>query len=113
MPARRRSPCITRRVQLTPPRVWDQLAAVVRGGAPAAPLRVGVVAAHPDDETVSAGALLRRLARCTGSLQIIHVTTGAPRNGVDAREHGLGSVEAYARTRRAELVSALAASAIR
>ncbi len=63
-----------------------------------------IVAAHPDDETISAGGRLAYLKDCT----IVHVTDGAPRNMYDATEAGFTTREAYARARRSELAAALA-----
>lgn len=70
-------------------------------------LDVLVVAAHPDDEIISAGALLRRLSRDGARIVLMHATDGAPRNGRDARAHGFASPREYARARRAELRHAL------
>ncbi|MBI4787169.1 MAG: PIG-L family deacetylase [Chloroflexi bacterium] len=67
-----------------------------------------VVAAHPDDETISAGGRLL----CLENPTIIHVTDGAPRNMLDAAEHGLATRDDYARARRAELTAALAIAGI-
>lgn len=72
------------------------------GGDSAAP-RTMLVGAHPDDETVGAGARLDRLR----DAQFVCVTDGAPRDGQDASTHGL-TPEAYAQRRRAELEAALA-----
>jgi N-acetylglucosamine malate deacetylase 2 len=72
------------------------------GGECAAP-RTMLVGAHPDDETVGAGARLHRLA----GAQVVCITDGAPRDGQDASRHGL-TPEAYAQRRRAELEAALA-----
>jgi len=49
----------------------------------AAPSAMAVVA-HPDDETVGAGALLDRL----DDVVVVHVTDGAPRDLADARSAG-------------------------
>ena len=68
---------------------------------PALP-RAMLVGAHPDDETVLAGARLRRLAGAV----FVCVTDGAPRNGYDAGRHGL-TPEQYAQARRIELESVL------
>ena len=65
---------------------------------------IAVVVAHPDDETISCGAQLRRFKDAT----IIVVTDGAPRNLVDARTHGLASTDSYAAIRSRELCNALA-----
>lgn len=65
--------------------------------------RVVIVAAHPDDEVIGAGGLLRHLRRVT----IIHTTDGSPVDQVDARRNGFHSREDYARARREELYAAL------
>jgi N-acetylglucosamine malate deacetylase 2 len=71
-------------------------------GAPIAE-RVAVVVAHPDDESLWAGALLGRLH--DGLL--IHLTDGAPQDMADAVRLGFASREAYANKRSAELNLAL------
>ena len=71
-------------------------------------LRVAVVAAHPDDETIGAGASLGLLQ----SFVLVHVTDGAPRSGYDARAAGYVSPAAYAAARRAELSAALDAGGV-
>jgi N-acetylglucosamine malate deacetylase 2 len=72
------------------------------GGESAAP-RTMLVGAHPDDETVGAGARLERLPEA----RVVCVTDGAPRDGLDAARHGLSPAQ-YAQRRRAELQAALA-----
>jgi LmbE family N-acetylglucosaminyl deacetylase len=64
-----------------------------------------LLAAHPDDETLSAGI---RLARCNSSnITIVHVTDGSPRDRAFATRAGFSSREAYAQARREELAGAL------
>lgn len=70
---------------------------------PAPAPRVLIVAAHPDDEIVGAGARLQRLR----SAYLLHLTDGAPRDGVDARAAGFNDAASYARARRRELERAL------
>ncbi len=64
-----------------------------------------LVAAHPDDETIGAGASLPLFRQ----LLLVHVTDGAPRNGADARAAGFATATDYAAARRRELAAALAA----
>lgn len=80
---------------------------VIAGHPATAPLRVAVVAAHPDDEIVSAGAMLRRLQASGAVVHVIHVTDGAPRNTAAAREHNCASIDEYRDLRRRELRQAL------
>lgn len=67
--------------------------------------RVALVVAHPDDETLWAGALLGRLDNGL----LIHLTDGAPTDGADANRLGFASRDAYAATRAGELDAALTA----
>ena len=62
-----------------------------------------VVVAHPDDEVISAGALLARLPR----VGIICVTDGAPRRGPFAQAAGFDNWPDYAQARHREAESAL------
>jgi LmbE family N-acetylglucosaminyl deacetylase len=68
--------------------------------------RVLLVAAHPDDETIAAGARLHML----GQLTIVHVTDGSPRSMIDAHRLGFPTRDSYAAERRKELLAALAKS---
>jgi LmbE family N-acetylglucosaminyl deacetylase len=70
--------------------------------------RVVLVGAHPDDETIGAGALLARLERPV----VVVVTDGAPRDLVDARAAGYESREDYAAARRNELYAAMETAGI-
>lgn len=73
--------------------------------AEAAALRWVVLGAHPDDETIGAGALM---ARCPPQAVLL-LTAGAPRDLAWAPAAGRAGLDrdAYARARRAELESAL------
>jgi LmbE family N-acetylglucosaminyl deacetylase len=76
---------------------------------------VAVIVAHPDDETIGAGAHLASMAQMSesaGGLTIIHVTDGAPRNMSDALAAGFTTRGAYARARRQELLAALSLAGI-
>lgn len=70
---------------------------------------VALVVAHPDDETIAAGATLARFL----DLTLIHITDGAPQDPAVARAHGFTTREAYAAARAAELTAALAAACAR
>lgn len=65
---------------------------------------VGVIIAHPDDETIGCGAQLARWKDAT----LVLVTDGAPVNLNDARALGFDTAAAYAEARRRELLAALA-----
>ena len=70
--------------------------------------RTTLVVAHPDDETIACGALLRRLPEPT----IIHLTDGAPRSLTDAKARGFETAAAYAEARRGELEAAMALAGV-
>jgi LmbE family N-acetylglucosaminyl deacetylase len=63
-----------------------------------------LVVAHPDDETIGAGARLRRLP----GAHVVFLTDGAPADGVDARARGFARTIDYGRARRDEALAALA-----
>jgi LmbE family N-acetylglucosaminyl deacetylase len=81
--------------------ILDRLVAESPAGA--SPPRTAIVVAHPDDEAIGAGALMRELP----DLVVAHVTDGAPKPVDAARRNGHGTREEYARARREEVVSAL------
>ena len=62
-----------------------------------------LVAAHPDDEVIGAGARLPHWPHAA----FVHVTDGAPRDLRDATTNGFATREDYARARRAERESLL------
>lgn len=67
------------------------------------PLEILIVAAHPDDEIIGAGA---QLPHWPGA-EFVLVTDGSPRDLRDARRAGLDTREEYAAMRRQELDRAL------
>jgi LmbE family N-acetylglucosaminyl deacetylase len=73
-------------------------------------VRVLVLAAHPDDETLGAGALLCRAA----DVHVVHLTDGAPHDrGLWPRELAASvDRETYASIRREELLAALARAGV-
>lgn len=68
-----------------------------------------LIAAHPDDETIGAGILLRRKQH----IQVVHVTDGSPLDSGDAIAAGFRTREEYAEARRRETVEAFAVAGIR
>jgi LmbE family N-acetylglucosaminyl deacetylase len=67
-----------------------------------------VLAAHPDDECVAAGALYRNIEKAV----FCHLTDGAPGNLIDARARGFKTAGEYAGARRRELLSALSLAGV-
>ncbi|HEY3360221.1 MAG TPA: PIG-L family deacetylase [Polyangia bacterium] len=67
-----------------------------------------VLAAHPDDEVIGAGALLARAADAF----VVHVTDGAPRDAALRAAPPATTREEYAAVRRAEAARALAVAGL-
>jgi len=85
------------------------LDAIARAGATRA---IVLVAAHPDDETIGAGATLGTLAALGARVRVLHVTDGAPREPSLRPALADRSREAAAAVRRAELAAALRAGGL-
>ena len=66
--------------------------------------RVLLLAAHPDDEAIGAGA---QLPEWKDRVLILHATDGAPRKGCHAENAGYKTPADYAAARRSELACAL------
>lgn len=73
-----------------------------------APPRALVVAAHPDDETLGAGALLARLPEA----RVVHITDGVPKDPRFIAKAFAGTPEEYGPARRRELEAAMALAGI-
>ena len=69
---------------------------------------IAVVTAHPDDETLAFGAVMRRLQ----GVRVVLATDGSPRDMLTQRRLGFESVEAYRDARHAELTAALALAGV-
>jgi LmbE family N-acetylglucosaminyl deacetylase len=67
-----------------------------------------IVVAHPDDESIGAGARLRHL----GDAYVVNITDGAPADLECAQRHGYETREDYAEARDRELRNALAVAGL-
>ena len=79
--------------------IMERLLGLAPGPQPSAM----VVSAHPDDETIGAGAQLSRLR----DLLILEVTDGSPIQPAQAQQAGFAGRRTYAAARRNELLCAL------
>ncbi|HVN01953.1 MAG TPA: PIG-L family deacetylase [Caulobacteraceae bacterium] len=69
---------------------------------------VAIVTAHPDDEMVAFGVVMRRLK----GVRVVLATDGSPRDMITQRHLGFPTVEAYRDARHAELLSSLALAGV-
>lgn len=81
--------------------ILDKLGTQTTGEAGAR--RLVVIVAHPDDEAIGAGAVLRGFPDVT----VVHVTDGAPLDEGYAQRKGFPNRDSYAEARRREVVAAL------
>jgi len=82
---------------------WNRFSGRLQTTPPDSSLRILVLAAHPDDETIGASLLLSRFPQST----VMFLTDGAPRDTRFWSAGVNGSREAYAETRRQEAFQAL------
>jgi LmbE family N-acetylglucosaminyl deacetylase len=82
---------------------WARFTRVLRDET-GSPMRLMLIAAHPDDETIGASLVLSRLAQT----EIVYLTDGAPRDRNLWSPDAKGSREDYAALRRHETENALA-----
>ena len=87
---------------------WNRVSSQLLASPPDPRLRVLVLAAHPDDETIGASALL---ARCPQS-SVAFLTDGAPRDPRLWSDRVHGSRETYAKLRHQEALRALQCAGI-
>lgn len=82
---------------------WNRLSRRLQTTPPDPSLRILMLAAHPDDETIGASLLLSRFPQTT----VVFLTDGAPRDTRFWSAGVRGSREDYAETRRRETFQAL------
>lgn len=87
---------------------WDRLLRRLQTTTPDPLLRILILAAHPDDETIGASAVLSRFPHSS----VAFLTDGAPRDTRFWSAGVNGSREAYAEARRNETFCALNAAGI-
>src|SRR5580698_930542 len=69
---------------------------------------IAIVTAHPDDETLAFGVVMRRLKR----VHVVLATDGSPRDMITQRRLEFASVESYRDARHGELTAALALAGV-
>lgn len=84
-------------------KMWNNISAQLACDQPDPGLRVLVLAAHPDDETIGASVLLARFPLCS----VAFLTDGAPRDRHLWSAGVIGTREEYAGARREEALRAL------
>ena len=82
---------------------WNRLSRQLQTVPPDPSLRILILAAHPDDETIGASVVLSRFAASS----VVFLTDGAPRDTRLWSAGVNGSREAYAETRKQEAFRAL------
>lgn len=82
---------------------WNRLSRQLQTAPPDPSLRILILAAHPDDETIGASVVLSRFAASS----VVFLTDGAPRDTRLWSAGVNGSREAYAETRKQEAFRAL------
>jgi LmbE family N-acetylglucosaminyl deacetylase len=83
---------------------WEQLAIALVADPPDVSLRIAVLAAHPDDETIGASVLLARFPQST----VVYLTDGAPQDERFWTGGQYSSRQEYAARRHTEATDALA-----
>lgn len=89
-------------------RSWQELSQTLLANPENASLRIAVLAAHPDDETIGASSLLARFPAA-----VIYLTDGAPRDSKLWSPEFRGTRDEYASVRRSEAERALAIAGVR
>jgi N-acetylglucosamine malate deacetylase 2 len=88
-------------------KIWRRISARLLDHSPEPDLRILVLAAHPDDETIGVSLLLSR----SPNSAVAFLTDGAPRD-TKLWPHVMNSREEYAEIRRKEAVAALSIAGI-
>lgn len=89
--------------QVNPQKSWSEISRRLLANPQDVHLRTLVLAAHPDDETIGASALLSRFPQST----VVFLTDGAPQDTRLWSSGFRGSREEYAEIRRQEAIRAL------